>query len=67
MLPKRGRKIFVLIEGEEYEARLFHNEWHFVEKEREKLGFKTMNDHYEWGLKITDWRYPREKIYHSLM
>ena len=54
-LPERGKRVKVLVEGKEYGATLFHNDWHFSEESQIQLGIETMADEYKYGTKIEGW------------
>lgn len=58
-LPKRGNQVVVVLDGKEYDATLFHNDWLFSDESRAKLEIKNMRDGWEAANKITHWRYKK--------
>jgi hypothetical protein len=56
VLPERGKEVSVLIDDKFYDATLMHNDWMFNAKHYDELGIKFMNDHWDWGNKITHWK-----------
>jgi hypothetical protein len=37
-LPERGKLVSVFVNGNKYKATLYHNDWVFDQKSRDKLG-----------------------------